>query len=48
MAMVCEDRVKLRQEQSAPVSAELHEKFLDWKEQFVAQAPYGRGVSDLA
>jgi hypothetical protein len=48
VAMVCEDRVKLRQEQSAPVSAELHEKFLDWKEQFVAQAPYGRGVSDLA
>jgi len=43
-----EDRVKLRQEQSAPVLAELHEKFLDWKEQCVAQASHGRGVSDLA
>jgi hypothetical protein len=47
VAKVGEDRVKLRQEQSAPVLAELHEKFLDWKEQ-VLQAPYGRGVSDLA
>jgi hypothetical protein len=45
---VGEDRVKLRQEQSAPVLAELHEKFLDWNEQFVVQAPYGRGVSDRA
>jgi hypothetical protein len=48
VAKVGEVRVKLRQEQSAPVLAELHEKFLDWKEQFVAQAPHGRGVSDLA
>jgi hypothetical protein len=48
VAKVGEDRVKLRQEQSAPVLAELHEKFFDWKEQFFAQAPYGRGVSDHA
>jgi hypothetical protein len=45
VAKVGEHRVKLRQEQSAPVLAELHEKFFDWKEQFVAQAPYGGGVS---
>ena len=48
VAKVSADRVKLRQERSAPVLAELHEKCLDWKEQFVAQAPYGRDVSDLA
>ena len=42
VAKVGEDRVKLRQEQSAPVLAELHDKSFDWKEQFVAQAPYGR------
>jgi hypothetical protein len=48
VAKVGEDRVKLRQEQSAPVLAALHEKCFDWKEQFVAQAPNGRGVSDLA
>ena len=48
VAKVGEDRVKLRQEPSAPVLAELREKRLDWKEPGVAQAPYGRGLSDLA
>jgi stress response protein SCP2 len=48
VAKVGVDRVKLPQEQSAQVLAELHKKFLDWKEQFVAQAPHGRGASDLA
>ena len=35
VAKVGEDRVRLRQEQSAPVLAKLHEKFLDWKEQLL-------------
>jgi hypothetical protein len=30
VAKVGEDRVVLRQEQSAPMLAELHEKFFDW------------------
>jgi hypothetical protein len=37
VAKVGGDRVNLRQEQSAPVLAELHEKFLDWEEQIVAR-----------
>lgn len=34
-----EDRLKLRQEQSAPVLAELREKSLDWKEQLLPKHP---------
>jgi transposase len=38
-----EERLRLRQEQSAPVLAELREKFLDWKEQLLPKHPHGRG-----
>jgi len=40
-----EDRLKLRQEQSAPVLAELHEKFFDWKEQLLPKHPMAEAIS---
>jgi transposase len=39
-----EDRLKLRQEQSAPVLAELHEKFFDWKEQLLPKHPMAEAI----
>jgi transposase len=40
-----EDRLKLRQEQSAPVLAELREKFFDWKEQLLPKHPMAEAIS---
>ena len=39
-----EDRLKLRQEQSAPVLAELREKFFDWKEQLLPKHPMAEAI----
>jgi Transposase IS66 family len=39
-----EERLRLRQEQSAPVLAELHEKFFDWKEQLLPKHPMAEAV----
>ena len=40
-----EERLKLRQEQSAPAVAELHEKFFDWKEQLLPKHPMAEAVN---
>jgi len=40
-----EDRLKLRHEQSAPVLAELREKFFDWKEQLLPKHPMAEAIS---
>lgn len=40
-----EERLRLRQEQSAPVVAELHEKFFDWKEQLLPKHPMAEAVN---
>jgi transposase len=39
-----EERLGLRQEQSAPVVAELHEKFFDWKEQLLPKHPMAEAI----
>ena len=39
-----EERLRLRQEQSAPVLAELREKFFDWKEQLLPKHPMAEAV----
>jgi hypothetical protein len=39
-----EERLKLRQEQSAPVVAALHEKFFDWKEQLLPKHPMAEAI----
>lgn len=39
-----EDRLRLRQEQSAPVLAELREKFFDWKEQLLPKHPMAEAI----
>ena len=40
-----EERLKLRQQQSAPVMAELHEKLFDWKEQLLPKHPMAEAVN---
>jgi len=40
-----EERLSLRQEQSAPVLAELHDKFFDWKEQLLPKHPMAEAVN---
>ena len=40
-----EERLGLRQEQSAPVLAQLHEKFFDWKEQLLPKHPMAEAVN---
>lgn len=40
-----EDRLRLRQEQSAPVLAELREKFLTWKEQLLPKHPMAEAIN---
>jgi len=40
-----EERLSLRQEQSAPVLAELHERFFDWKEQLLPKHPMAEAVN---
>ena len=40
-----EKRLRLRQEQSAPVLAELHEKLFDWKEQLLPKHPMAEAVN---
>jgi hypothetical protein len=40
-----EQRLGLRQEQSAPVLAELHEKLFDWKEQLLPKHPMAEAVN---
>jgi transposase len=40
-----EERLRLRQEQSAPVLAELHERFFDWKEQLLPKHPMAEAVN---
>ncbi len=40
-----EERLGLRQEQSAPVLAELHEKLFDWKEQLFPKHPMAEAVN---
>jgi transposase len=40
-----EERLALRQEQSAPVLAELQEKFFDWKEQLLPKHPMAEAVN---
>jgi transposase len=40
-----EERLKLRQEQSAPVMAELHEKLFGWKEQLLPRHPMAEAVN---
>jgi transposase len=40
-----EQRLGLRQEQSAPAVAELHEKFFDWKEQLLPKHPMAEAVN---
>jgi len=40
-----EERLRLRQEQSAPVLAELHEKFFDWKEQLLPKHPMAEAIN---
>ena len=40
-----EERLRLRQEQSAPVMAELHEKFLDWKVELLPKHPMAEAVN---
>jgi len=40
-----EQRLRLRQEQSAPVLAELHEKLFDWKEQLLPKHPMAEAVN---
>ena len=39
------ERLRLRQEQSAPVLAELRGKFLDWKEQLLPKHPMAEAIS---
>jgi transposase len=39
-----EDRLKLRQEQSAPVLAQLREKFFHWKEQLLPKHPMAEAI----
>lgn len=39
-----EDRLRLRQEQSAPVLAELREKCFDWKEQLLPKHPMAEAI----
>ena len=39
-----EERLRLRQEQSAPVLAELREKFFDWKEQLLPKHPMAEAI----
>lgn len=39
------ERLKLRQEQSAPVMAELREKFLAWKEQLLPKHPMAEAIN---
>ncbi len=39
-----EDRLRLRREQSAPVLAELREKFFDWKEQLLPKHPMAEAI----
>jgi len=40
-----EERQRLRQEQSAPVLAELHEKFFTWKEQLLPKHPMAEAIN---
>jgi hypothetical protein len=40
-----EDRLKLRQEQSAPVLARLREKFFDWKERLLPKHPMVEAIN---
>jgi transposase len=40
-----EGRLELRQEQSAPVLAELHERLFDWKEQLLPKHPMAEAVN---
>ena len=40
-----EERLRLRQEQSAPVLAELREKFLAWKEQLLPKHPMAEAIN---
>jgi transposase len=40
-----EERLRLRQEQSAPAMAELHKKFFDWKEQLLPKHPMAEAVN---
>jgi transposase len=40
-----EERLRLRQEQSAPVLAELREKFLTWKEQLLPKHPMAEAIN---
>jgi transposase len=40
-----EERLRLRQEQSAPVMAELHDKLFDWKEQLLPKHPMAEAVN---
>ncbi len=40
-----EERLSLRQEQSAPVLAELREKFLTWKEQLLPKHPMAEAIN---
>ena len=40
-----EERLKLRQQQSAPVMAELHEKLFDWKELLLPKHPMAEAVN---
>ena len=39
-----EDRLRLRREQSAPVLAELREKFFDWREQLLPKHPMAEAI----
>jgi transposase len=39
-----EERLRLRQEQSAPVLAELRERFFDWKEQLLPKHPMAEAI----
>ena len=40
-----EGRLELRQEQSTPVLAELHERLFDWKEQLLPKHPMAEAVN---
>ena len=40
-----EERLRLRQEQSAPAVAELREKFFDWKEQLLPKHPMAEAIN---
>ena len=40
-----EERLRLRQEQAAPVLAELHERFLTWKEQLLPKHPMAEALN---